>query len=770
MIETSSTETRSMMVDEKDEASALSAQTLLAHGDRYSRHRKQKDIKNLFTIVLIALLLLALFTIYTTGYLASESVLFSDRDENDLHISYHSSSFQPRLPHAEWPRSNGLGYDKLKNILLETPVPQKAREWSRYYTAGQQLAGKNISQAEWTRDKWIEFGVPQSELVAYDEDVLAEDPTSSLLGVPTFHGYSANGNVTAQFVYYGFGTYADFEDLRDAGIKLEGKIALMKYGGGAFRGLKVKCASELGMIGAVIYSDPSEDGEITEENGFQPYPHGPARNPSSVQRGSVQYMSIAPGDPTTIGYPSKGGCGRQLVDGKIPDIPSLPISYRDALPLLRALNGHGPEATSFERAAWHSGSLRYKGVNYNIGPSPTAIELNLYNEVEYVTSPIWNVIGIINGSISDEVILIGNHRDAWTGGAADPNSGSAALNEVIRSFGIAMAKGWKPLRTIVFASWDGEEYGLLGSTEWVEEFLPWLQESAIAYLNVDIGARSENFTAAASPVLHQALHEITASVPSPNQTIHGQTVFDVWNGIIRPIGSGSDFTAFQDFAGISSLDMGFSAFSDRAVYHYHSIYDSFHWMNQFGDVNWEYHTTLAKIWALLTAKLVEEPIITFSATDYAKNLERYLDSIRGAAKATRIHSEVVATNYEKLEHAIHELQRSSIGFDAYVARLARLVKSKISRPPRDRRKLYLQVQAVNKKYKRLEKTFLHEPGLDSRGWFKHVVFAPGLWTGYASSAYPGLVEALEFGTEDDVARWTRIIVGRIHEATDLLKR
>lgn len=199
-------------------------------------------------------------------------------------------------------------------------------------------------------------------------------------------------------------------------------------------------------------------------------------------------------------------------------------------------------------------------MQYNVGPSPDNVQIDMMNEQEYVTTPAWNVIGVINGSISDEVIVMGNHRDAWiAGGAGDPNSGSAAMNEVIRAFGVALSKGWKPLRTIVFASWDGEEYGLLGSTEWVEEYVPWLNEAAVAYINVDVGARGPNFATSAAPVLNKAIYEITGEVQSPNQTVEGQSVRDTWSGHISTMGSGSDFTAFQDFVGISSIDVGFGA-------------------------------------------------------------------------------------------------------------------------------------------------------------------------------------------------------------------
>ncbi|KAI9697139.1 MAG: hypothetical protein M1820_007874 [Bogoriella megaspora] len=716
-----------------------------------------------------------------------------------------------------------VSYAELQEILLETPNEDKVREWSQYYTAGPHLAGQNISQAIWTKERWQEFGIENSQLVAYDvylnyplghrlallekssrskrsednadssyvdewkikyeagleEDILEEDETSGLKDrVPTFHGYSASGNVTAPYVFVNYGTYKDFEDLQNANITLEGKIALVKYGG-IFRGLKVKRAQELGMVGVVMYSDPGDDGETTEKNGYETYPAGPARNPSSVQRGSTQFLSIAPGDPTTPGYPSKPGVPRQPVRGAIPSIPSLPISYKEALPLLKALNGHGPNASSFNKY-WQSGGLDYKGVNYNIGPSPDHLVLNLVNEQNYTTTPQWDVIGIINGTLQDEVIILGNHRDAWiAGGAGDPNSGSAALNELVRSFGKAVQKGWKPLRTIVFASWDGEEYGLIGSTEWVEEYLPWLDATAVAYINVDVGTRGPDFTAAAAPLLNQALVETTKVVQSPNQTVENQTVYDTWVSRdpssmlpkypfgtiprIRTMGSGSDFTAFQDHAGIPCIDMGFSANDKSAVYHYHSNYDSFYWMDTYGDPGWHYHIIITKIWSLLAAKLADQPVIGFGAEDYAVSLGLYLDKVQEKAQNIGI-----TADFPKLFEAIKKFYVASTKLDAAAAYLDK----ELNRPdiPTFRKaRLLKQVRKVNKKYQNVERKFLYEPGLDSRPWFKHVVFAPGLWTGYAGATYPGLVEALDQGNSSNVARWEGIIAGLFDGATALLE-
>ncbi|KAJ6190658.1 hypothetical protein N7519_000679 [Penicillium mononematosum] len=651
-------------------------------------------------------------------------------------------------------RSYGLPYDQLQQILLNVPSADKAREWSQYYTAGPHLAGKNLSQALWTLEKWKEFGVEDTGLAAYDiyinypldhrlallktsgdktevtfeatleEDVLEEDPTSGLPDrVPVFHGYSATGNVTAQFVYVNFGTYKDFEDLVNANVTLEGKIAIAKYGR-IFRGLKVKRAQELGMVGVVIYSDPQEDGEITEENGYEAYPNGPARNPSAIQRGSTQFLSILPGDPTTPGYASKPGCERQDPQNSIPSIPSLPISYKEVLPFLKALNGHGPKASDFNEW-WQGGGLGYKGVEYNIGPSPEDVVINLDNLQEYVTTPLWNVIGTIKGHIPDEVVILGNHRDAWiAGGAGDPNSGSAALNEVVRSFGEALKAGWKPLRTVVFASWDGEEYGLLGSTEWVEESLPWLSKANIAYLNVDVATSGTDFKPRASPLLNKVINDVTALVQSPNQTVRARQ-------------------SAMYFAGVASLDFGFGRGENDPVYHYHSNYDSFAWMEKYGDKGFLYHQACTKLWALAAAQLVESPLLALNATDYSLGLESYLDHIKPAADNLpgKTHFDFGA-----LDRAISEFQDSAKAFDAHAADLQSQLGDDVPWYHWWKKvRLWFQIRVTNAKYKGIERAFLYQPGLDGRNWFKHVVFAPGIWTGYSGATYPGLVESLEAG-------------------------
>lgn len=420
--------------------------------------------------------------------------------------------------------------------------------------------------AQWTADRWAESGL-NSSLVPYDvflnypvsqsliltfpngttfqpdlgEEPLSVDETTTYPNrIPAFNGYSATGNATAEFVYIGRGQQADFAALVALGVPLEGKIAVSRYGG-PFRGLKVKNAQEHGMLGVVLFTDTGDDGPITEANGYAAYPDGPARNPTSVQRGSVEFLSTYPGDPTTPGYPSKEGVPRTDGSAVLPQIPSLPISWVNAKPILAALNGYGTPGSEVNRTKW-VGALNE---TYSTGPAP-GVQLSLSNVMRDEITPIWDVIGIINGTNADETVVVGNHRDAWIiGGAADPNSGSAVLVELAKAFGKLLDQGWKPKRNIVLASWDGEEYGTVGSTEFVEEYVPWLTETAVSYLNVDIGVSGPVPYFDASPELHQVIGETMKKIVWMETN---RTMYDVWyeanEGEFGVLGSGSDYTAF----------------------------------------------------------------------------------------------------------------------------------------------------------------------------------------------------------------------------------
>ncbi|KAK9450954.1 uncharacterized protein V1518DRAFT_425714 [Limtongia smithiae] len=727
----------------------------------------------------------------------------------------------------------------LERSLFRVPDEAQVREWSRYYTSGVHLAGTNYSQVEWTRNKFEEYGFKTSiatyhtyinypkdhalrllgvnGTLKYEaplrEDALPQDPTTmDPNSVPTFHGYSANGNVTAQYVYINYGRQVDFDTIAKRGIDIKGKIVIARYGG-LFRGLIVKGAQERGAVGVLLYSDPGDDGEITIYNKYKAYPDGPARNPSSVQRGSVQFLSIAPGDPTTPGWASTENAERVDPSNTIPSIPSIPISYRDILPILQELNGMGLNPNDLDES-WRGGLREF---DYSVGPS--TMDLNLYNLQEYKTTPLWNVIGRIDGVIKDEVVILGNHRDAWiVGGAGDPNSGSAVMIELARAFGELKKQGWKPLRTIILASWDGEEYGLIGSTEWGEEMAQYLNANALVYLNVDVAVSGTHFSAGASPLLNQILTACTKRVAHPD----GGYVYDHWladsDARVEPLGSGSDYTVFLDHLGIPSLDIGFGG-DDKAVYQYHSNYDSFAWMDKYGDPTWAYHTTMVKLWSLLALELAEVEVIQFNIGDYSKALVSYFDRIKAKiediatastqlsvdwmsgyydcsaaaadadsdqvknckfVRATDLETGVDLPGFElgwwyigkSLQNLTAALEDMSIAATTFEAKVQIASREYLADYPWfksfKKLRLYVRIQALNQQFRRFERHFIYEPGLDGREWYKHVVFAPGIWTGYAGATFPGLDEALDARNITNTKRWLDIITERILSATSVI--
>jgi N-acetylated-alpha-linked acidic dipeptidase len=367
---------------------------------------------------------------------------------------------------------------------------------------------------------------------------------------------------------------------------------------------------------------------------------------------------------------------------------------------------------------------------------------------------------------------VGNHRDAWiAGGAGDPNSGSAALNEVVRGFGMALKQGWKPLRTIVFASWDGEEYGLVGSTEWVEEYLPWLNATVVAYINIDTAASGPHFSVSASPILDAALIETTKLVLSPNQTTPGQTVYDAWDKHIKTPGSGSDFTAFQDHAGIPTVSFGFGPARNSPVYHYHSIYDSFDWMRRFGDPGFHYHVAAARVLGLLAARIAETTVLPLNVTDYADALRRYVDDVRArvgnvTAAAGLGDGPSRLAPLDGLLPAVARLRNASVAFDGAAADLAADLATNPIPWWRwwDRLRQAQRLRGVNARYRLFERQFVYAPGLDGRAWFRHVVFAPGLWTGYSGATLPGLAEAVERGDLGALHRWANVVLAVFERA------
>ncbi|SSD62208.1 related to glutamate carboxypeptidase [Saccharomycodes ludwigii] len=449
------------------------------------------------------------------------------------------------------------------------------------------------------------------------EDVLSEDPTTGGDDlVPAFHGYSASGNVTGSYVYVNYGTKKDFEVLDTLGVNFTNKICIARYGD-IYRGLKVKFAQEAGCSGVLIYSDPGDD-YFQEVDGYKPYPEGPARNPSSLQRGSVLFLSQGPGDPTTPGKASQGPeVVREDPSDYIPRIPSLPISFKEVKPILEKLNGYGVNCSAIEGdgKSWVGG---LPGFDYWSGPNPS-YELNLYNNQSYEIKPIYNVYGTMAGTDSKAgYILVGNHRDAWIkGGAGDPNSGSASILEVIRALNeVSIGTGWKPKRTIVFASWDGEELGLLGSTEYGEKNKKTLKSNCVGYLNVDVSVSGTNLNVQSSPFLNKIILESLKQVNYDDD----MTLYDHYfskHEKIGILGSGSDYTVFLEHLGIPSLDMGFTSGDEDPVYHYHSNYDSYHWMSTLMDPGFKYHNKLSQLFGLSLLKLSDRELLNTHISDYS---------------------------------------------------------------------------------------------------------------------------------------------------------
>ncbi|KAI7855031.1 hypothetical protein BDC45DRAFT_440060 [Circinella umbellata] len=654
----------------------------------------------------------------------------------------------------------------IKLLLKGLPSSEYIREYFHHYASVTHLAGSpnDKDQAEWTRDKFIEFGIEDTQIETYypllnhpvkrrlaivegPQELLYEAKLQETSGtaeditdenhVPTFHAYSADGNVTGPVVYVNYGRLEDFQTLSNQGLNFTHTIALIRNGH-VSRGLKIRAAEMFGCIGALLYSDPFDDGPIDKETegGIpgQAYPSGPWRSASSVERGTVHYLSIHPGDPLTPGYAATENATRlELEDSDaVPHIPSLPISWSDAKPLLKATENFGLRS---EQGA--QGGL--VGINYFSGPSQA--QVNLVNMNEYKVSPIWNVIGRIQGSDEpNRAIIIGNHRDAWGYGAADPSSGSAVMLELVRVFGIMREQGWRPRRTIIVASFDAEEFGTVGSTEWVEDHKDWLSEEAVAYINVDTAVTGPNFDAQASPLLSQLLYEVTQDVIDPRTS---KTVYEAWKArheketanslgpddlaypMARPLGAGSDYVAFQNHVGISSLNMRFQG--DYGVSH--SNYDSIYWMEHFGDPTFEYHRTMVRIWGLMVMRLSTDWLLPMHPLDYANEITRYASHISNLQGCLAL---------PDLSSAVSAFQDRSIRLEKKL----RKYQSKINKGKHNK-KLRKHVSQSNEHLAQMERAFIDPQGLPNRPWYKHLVYAPAMWNGYQAQVFPAIHEAME---------------------------
>ena len=642
---------------------------------------------------------------------------------------------------------------------VQLPSAERAEATLLRLTEEPHMAGTEASQrvAEYLRGEYQAAGL-QAELVpyrvtlSYPADILFErtapdvlrlarpelpvpgDPaTADSRAVPSFSAYSASGDVSAPVVYVNYGLPEDYDRLAEMGVEVGGKIALVRYGQ-CFRGVKVHLAEEHGAAAVILYSDPADDGYREGD----PYPLGPWRPESGIERGSVQYTFLYPGDPFTPhggGAPSRPPNPEAERAENLPRIPSLPISWRDAAELLAYLRG--PRVPR----PWQGG-LPF---TYHAGPGPAEAHLKLTMRLEQRT--IYDVIARLEGETRDWVIA-GNHHDAWVFGAADPGSGTAVLLETARSLGALRRAGWRPRRTVVFCAWDAEEFGLVGSTKWVEEQQDELGRRAIAYFNTDSAVQGERFNSAATPSLRELVRDAARDTQDPRTA---RTVYDRWQersgpsaagrppassrgaraaqGVpISALGSGSDYTAFYHHAGIPSLDI--SASGEYGVYH--SIYDDFNWMKHFGDPQFAYHAMMARIAGRLLMRLADADVPAFDYQEYAEEMERLLGDLRAAARA--------AGTGQGRTLDLRPVAAAAADFRAAAREAAEAVRTFLASGADAQR-----AEQIARVLSGVEGALLAPNGLSDRPWYRHTFSAPGINAGYAAVAFPGVRDAIDRG-------------------------
>jgi N-acetylated-alpha-linked acidic dipeptidase len=676
----------------------------------------------------------------------------------------------------------------------EGVVPGNIRENMRRLSARPHHVGSpyDKSNAEWILAKFKEWGfearietfnvlfpTPKERVVELleptkfraklQEPSLAFDPTSNQVAeqLPTYNAYSADGDVTAQLVYVNYGNREDYEQLDRLGISVKGAIVIARYGQG-WRGIKPKVAAEHGAVGCIIYSDPKGDGFFEGDD----YPSGGWRPQDGVQRGSVMDTDY-PGDPITPGVGATADAKRlSIQEAKtITKIPVLPISYADALPLLSALKG--PIAPSNWRGAL--------AITYHIGLGPARVHLRVASNWDI--KPIYDVIGTVRGADDGQWVIRGNHHDAWVNGADDPISGQSAMLEEARMLGELHRQGWVPKRTIVYCAWDGEEPGLLGSVEWVETHLNELQKHAVAYINSDSNERGY-FFAGGTQELQSFVSGVARDIEDPEthmsvfQRSHLVSIAKAKDAeerkdlrtrndlVVGALGDGSDFTAFQDFAGISTLDIGFGGEDDGDQYH--SIYDDFYWYTHFIDTDFVYGRALAQTGGTAIMRLADADLIPYDYSPQAEAIVKYEEELEkllkdkqdefternlqlkeGVFTATAdprrpsvpppVETVPPYMNFAPMKNAIGLLKKSSERY------------SKILSDWQAKGSLPLSAQAlesINADLLGISRLFLSEKGLPERPWFKNQIYAPGAYTGYGAKPVAAVREYM------DEKKWT----------------
>ena len=671
------------------------------------------------------------------------------------------------------------------------PSPERLREYMREITKEPHHAGSPASRQvaeyilarfkSWGLDatieptealmpypteRVVELVAPEKFTAALKEPAVAADEDSSDAGqLPTFNAYSADGDVTADLVYVNYGVPEDYEELAKLNIDVKGKIVLARYGK-SWRGIKPKVAWEHGAAGCIIYSDPRDDGYFQGDA----YTEGAWRPEQGVQRGSVMDMPIHPGDPLTPGWGSAPG-GRRLERSEaqtLLKIPVLPISSADALPLLRNLKGPvAPEA-------WR-GALP---VTYHVGAGPAKVHLKL--AFDWQVRPLYNVIARIPGAeYPDEWVIEGNHHDAWVNGASDPTSGNAALMETARGLGELLATGWRPKRTIILASWDGEEWGLLGSTEWAETHGDELSKKAVAYINTDSTGKGW-LGASGSHSLQAFINEVARDVDDPRGT--GKSVLDAKRARlveqakagpdrtaaaarqtlnIDALGSGSDYTVFLDHFAVASLNLDFSGDDGGGVYH--SIYDSYYWYTTFSDGTFVHGAALSRILGTAVLRLANADVLPFEFGGAADTLRGYVEEID---KLSASGGQPLDT--APIKSALSQLSKAADKYERALSRLPKADSKDLQTAP---------LAEINRLLYSTERDYHHDAGLPRRPWFTHLAYAPGFYTGYGVKTLPGIREGLEQQHRDEATRFVPIVADAItkvaadvDKATSLLRK
>jgi len=614
------------------------------------------------------------------------------------------------------------------------------------------------------KSRLLEMTAPTQFTAKLQEPGVSEDSTSGQQSeqLPTYNAYSIDGDVTGQIVYVNYGVPKDYEELDARGIDVKGKIALARYGG-SWRGIKPKVAAEHGAIGCIIYSDPRDDGYFEGDD----YPKGAYRNENGVQRGSVADMPVHAGDPLTPGIGATRNAKRLAIKEAttLTKIPVLPISYGDALPLLKALGG--PVVPENWRGALP--------ITYHFGPGPTTVHLKL--EFNWDTVPAYDVIATLKGSERpDEWIIRGNHHDGWVNGASDPISGQVAMMEEARGLGELVKSGWKPKRTIIYCAWDGEEPGLLGSTEWVETHADALKQKAVVYINSDSNGRGFLF-AGGSHTLEKFVNEAARDVLDPQTKVsvldraRANTIVNSQGDDrkearertdlrIGALGSGSDYTPFLQHLGIASLNIGFGG--ENGGGSYHSIYDSYDHYMRFDDPTFQYGITLAQTGGRMVLRLANADILPFEFITFSETVAKYMKEVLKLAddmreqsdelnkelreKSLRLSADPKETyvepkpkdqvpyiNFAPLQNAITILQQSAKTFDGAMkdVREGSAALSPSAQEPLDEILM------------RAERALTNDNGLPRRPWFVHEIYAPGYYTGYGVKTLPAVREAIE---------------------------